>query len=263
LRATIKSCARDARFAFNGVPSLALGSTGKLRLLPELKLFPKSIKECSDSHELQRLLGKDADYIWRAYNRIETYWFEEFRRFETIRIILLSEAPFFGESESYFYNPNCGATQFFGYTDYTQSLGEWGPELHAGRNAPVPKKKAELLAAMREVGVIVLDIFPFALNPKTNYTYANLRHNEYADLFAVAAPLYFRPKLKHLVNKMAPDGKFVFRYRRVQDAAEALVEQELESSGLKRSQLHCDNVGSRGGHLNRPKLKSIYAEVGT
>lgn len=86
---------------------------------------------------------------------------------------------------------------------------------------------------------------------------------EYAGLFAVTVPLYFRLKLKHVANKMTVGGKLVFRYRRVQDSAEVLVKQELESSGLERSQLHCENVGSQGGHLNRPKLKSIYAEVVT
>lgn len=232
-------------------------------MIAELKAFQKSIMNCNDSRELQRLLGRDTDYIWRAFHQIETYWFEEFRRFKTIRVVLLSEAPFFGDSESYFYNPSCGATRFFGYKDYTQSFCEWGPELRASSHAPVPEKKAELLAAMREVGVIVLDIFPFALNPKTNCTYENLSPGEYTGLFAVTAPLYFRFKLKHVADKMAVGGKLVFRYRRVQDSAEALVEQELESSGLERSQLLRENVGIQRGRLNQSKLKSIYAEVVT
>jgi hypothetical protein len=234
-----------------------------MKLLPELKAFPKSIMDCNDNRVLQRILGGDTNYIWNAFYQIENYWFEEFKRFKLIRIVLLSEAPFFGDSESYFYNPNFGATSFFGYKDYTQSFGEWGPELRARSHSPVPKKKAELLAAMREVGVIILDLFPFALNPETNFTYSDLRPNEYADLFAVIASIYFRVKLKRVTNKMVPGAKLVFRYRRVKDSVETLVVQEMKSSVLESSQLYSENIGCRGGHLNRPKLKSIYREVVT
>lgn len=231
-------------------------------MLPELKPFPNLIKSHGDSVELQRLLSQDAEYLWNAYQKIETFWYNEFSQFNMIRVVLLSEAPFFGEFGSYFYNPEWRATQFFGYADYTKALSKWGPELQASPKDSVAVKKAELLAAMRKVGVIVLDIFPFALNPKTKYSYANLPPADYANLFKVTASIYFRHKLKYVATRLVPGGKFVFRYKRVQDAAEALVKREIKKAGLQGSQLYADNVGNRGGSLNREMLMHAYAEAG-
>jgi hypothetical protein len=230
-------------------------------MIPELSNFKKTISDKCSNELIQRLLEENSDYIWEAFEKVEQFWFSEFSQMKSIHLVLLSEAPLFGSKESYFYNPDFGASSFFGYKDYTESFEGWGPSLEARPRDCANKKKRELLYAMRKIGVLVLDIFPFALNTKTAFSYTSLGRDNYRQLFEDTESLYLRPKLKQVRKRLDTKGKFVFRYKRVRDAAHSMVKQALEETQGFTTQLVEEHVSGVYGRLNRQRLRSIYCEI--
>ena len=64
-----------------------------------------------------RYLKDDLMYIEKSYKTIEKIWKEQYDKIKAINYIMISEAPLFGEKQSYFYNENANQSQFFYFSD--------------------------------------------------------------------------------------------------------------------------------------------------
>lgn len=66
-------------------------------------------------------LDKDCPYLEKAYKSIEKLWQQQYDSIKTINYIMLSEAPLFGDKQSYFYNEKAKQTPFF-YGSYLDDI---------------------------------------------------------------------------------------------------------------------------------------------
>jgi hypothetical protein len=218
--------------------------------------FRDALMSSSHGLLLDLILEKDNDYLFDAYDKIERYWLEQFRDFHHVHLVLLSEAPLFGESQSYFYNPKAGATMFFNYNGYNIAFESYGSRLPSTGNILV--RKPLLLNALRELGVLVLDIFPFALNDSMSINYGILTDRGRTELFQSTAPYYFRRKMSLVLQKATPRTLFVFRYERVRLACGKLVQTEMAGFKIDSFRLASESVGGRGGVIRRDCLRAMY-----
>ena len=210
----------------------------------------------SSSPLLTRIIERDGDYLFDAYEKIERYWRDEFNAFHNVFLVLLSEAPRFGEQQTYFYNQNAGATAFFNYKDYTEAFGSYGTTLPAAGGIAV--RKRALLDALQARGVLILDIFPFALNDCTSVSYGKLIPAERTELFRATAPHYFRPKMSLALKKATPRTLFAFRYTRVHDACKDLVRSEMTRFGIESSRVLSESVSGFRGGISHDRLHKVY-----
>lgn len=192
------------------------------------------------------------------YAAIDKFWQKQFEQIEDVRLVLLGEAPLFGQKQSYFYNPAIGATVFFGYKHYSDIAGDRFGLWKENRNATVLEKKCWLLSKMRDAGIIVLDMFPLPLNKNTLFNYASLSDHDYKSLFQTTIQHHLVPKLNQLKSKSLPNTQFVFRYARLRNRVGPSFERAFEMGGSDKHQIYSGHVGASYGNLNTPLLRSIY-----
>src|SRR5690606_24041677 len=99
-----------------------------------------------------------------AFHEINTIWFRNLEQIRKVNYLMLAEAPLWGECKKYIYNPEINHSQFFYRSDLEDVLNE-----------PIPDKRA-FINACNEIGLLVMDISPFALNAKN--TRINYRRSE-------------------------------------------------------------------------------------
>ncbi len=166
--------------------------------------------------------GKDAPndvtYLTAAYEHTEALWWENLKRVPTVRYLLIGEAPLYGEKQAYIYNDQTPGTAFLGKPTIAQLLRL------QGENGALADKAA-MLEAMRQLGLVVLDLFPFAFNAQTQFNYAGLSPQTRATLAEQCGPWHLSPKLEALLQKgpkVLPCG---IRYVRL----EAFAKQVLQA----------------------------------
>ena len=211
------------------------------------------LAECKDPAVLQ-LLEMDGTYLKHAYESVEALWHAEYSKFCDIRLVLLAESPLFGERKSYIYNPVAGASAFLTYQDFTEVFGAYGVALPPAKR-PVIEKKAALLDGLRNCSLIVLDLFPFALNDSTSTSYADLKATE---LFKATCEHFFRPKLATVLAKATPNALFVFRYERVRAACFEMVDRELERQKIDPARLVAESISGPYGVMLRDRIRAVY-----
>lgn len=209
--------------------------------------------DCKNS-AIHRLLEADGNYLKRAYDSVEALWHAEYEKFTDIHLVLLSEAPLFGEGSSYIYNPLAKATTFLNYMDFADVFGAYARPLPAARRPKIERKTA-LIDGLRACGVIVIDLFPFALNASTSMSYAEVDATE---LFNATCEHFFRPKLAAVLKKANTNTLFLFRYERVRAACFDMVSQEFERLEPDRARLIPDKISGRRGVLLRNQLRAVY-----
>lgn len=55
----------------------------------------------------------DSKYLMEAFEFTEILWENQFDKIDDLRVVMLSEAPLFGEKKTYIYNPATNPTAFF------------------------------------------------------------------------------------------------------------------------------------------------------
>lgn len=219
-----------------------------MSLSADLKNFYTS--ECLPTDELDSLL--------EDYAEINNFWRTQMNQFSEIRLVLLGEAPLFGEKRSYFYNPSIGATAFFGYKHYDGIVGGKFGRLDHKHHRTTTDRKRWLLRKMRDAGIVVLDIFPLPLNKGTCINYGSLSDEKYKQLFNATVESYLLPKLQAVQRKGTSSTKFVFRYARLRDRIGPIFNRLFESGGFDSDQIFLGHVGSSYGNLDTELLKKIY-----
>ncbi len=156
---------------------------------------------------------RDEEYFKNAFEFTETLWEKQFHKIDDLKVVMFSEAPLFGEKQTYLYNPNSKPTTFF----YFQDLQAF-PTFNYTDIKPksTNDKKTLMFEHFIKNGFLILDIFPFALNPKdTEINYRRMSKQLYNDLLISTADSYLIPKLKRCLMKMQDSPCFVYRYKRL------------------------------------------------
>lgn len=198
---------------------------------------------------------KDSQYLEVAFNKITEIWLANLARIQEVKYLMIAEAPLWSKKESYIYNPNTPNTQFFHKGDLESIL-----------NGVTICDKTDFINRCNEIGLLIIDISPFALN--TEDTIINYRQksrsnpngitkNEYRQLIKDTNPAFFEYKIKALAPKRSADIKVFFRYARVKRAFRDIIAEVLINYNIIKSPDDISDISQRGGGINRAKFKIL------
>ena len=119
---------------------------------------------------LLEFFEEDGNYLNDAFKNIDALWFEQYNNIDKINFIMFSEAPLWGSIKKYIYNPDINNSQFFYRSDLEFSV-----------NKRI-ESKVKFVDELKNIGFIVIDISPYALNKKdTKINYRDISIEEYRD----------------------------------------------------------------------------------
>ena len=212
------------------------------------------LREFYARHDLTDCFERDNTYLESAFDEINRIWFDNLCKIDEVNYLMIAEAPLWGKSKSYIYNPATPFTQFFQKSDLEYVL-----------NTKI-RDKAEFIDRCNQIGLLIIDISPFALN--TEDTIINYRgkskqnpygitKREYRLLIQETLPTFFDCKIKELVPKASSDIRVFFRYARVKNMFQNIVVDTLIASNIITSQNPILEISNPAGGINRSKFKKI------
>lgn len=208
--------------------------------LSEILLHFYTQKKIEDRFE------NDKKYLSDAFEEIEKIWISNYNKIKTINYVMLSEAPLWGESKSYIYNPKTKFTQFF----YRSDL-EYCVKVKIGN-------KTEFINKLNDIGFIILDISPYPLNEKdTTINYRSISKKDYMSLLEKTLSVYFTEKLSLVSEKKSETIKIFFRYGRVKKAFIDLIGKVLVEKGIINSENEIFDISQMGGGIDKIRLNKI------
>jgi hypothetical protein len=233
----------------------------KKKLNDLLKSNNQSLKFLKDLYKEMEI--SDADFkdnsrnLKKAFKEMTKIWLTNFDKIETVKYILIAEAPLWGESKSYVYNTETPLTQFFYKSDLERAL-----------DISLCCKK-RFLEKLNEIGFLIIDISPFALNNKTKINYSEqtevskkISPKNYQKLVSSTMPFYFEKKLELIKSKLCEKKPVVFfRYSRVQKAFENILIDSLKHHGIIDENPSISSIGMNGGGINVEELKKIINRI--
>lgn len=182
-------------------------------------------------------LSLDLAYLKSSYLETHSLWKNNIDRLEKASFVILGEAPLWGQKKSYIYNPETPNTQFFHRSDLKPLLGF------------VPSNKEKFLCALQELGILILDVSPFALNLQdTQLTYPEMSTNMYKQLVQGCWDEHIKPILDQ-ISHYSPI--YVFRYKRVKDIFEEFFKKKLGVDEVP-------SIHQQGGGIDKQKLFELY-----
>ena len=190
--------------------------------------------------------NNDNLYLENAFNEINRIWSENLNEIEKVNFVLIAEAPLWGQTKKYIYNPAVNNSQFFYRSDLSDIL-----------NIQIANK-LEFLKILNKIGFVVVDISPFPLNPKnTAINYRDLSINQYRQLVSMTLPYFFNEKIKEISNKKSENCKVFFRYTRVKNIFEDLIIKTLVDHKMVTTIDELSDISQKGGGINKPMLGKI------
>ena len=214
-----------------------------------------SLKKIYQEEKILHYFEEDVIYLKNAFEVTEKLWDEQFNKIDRLKIIMISEAPLFGDIQSYIYNPNTPTSVFFHFKDLEAFL-EDGKTIK--RPKIVQEQKKIMFEYFHKNGFIALDIFPFALNPKyTKIHYQKMSKKLYHKLLKVTAENYLIPKLKLCLEKSNEHTHYVYRYKRLFDKTENYFENILNNIGSKESNYEIHTINGTNMSLDKKKLRKL------
>ena len=189
------------------------------------KLFQDSLIDIMDQQEIECLTLE--------YLIIEKLWSSFFNTIDTINLVILAEAPL--NSNQYIFNENSRNTIFL----YKSSLEKCFKEFKANPNI----KNLNKIELMRELGIIVIEAYPFALDPKKH-------KNNFSNL----DPLI--KKLELIKTKINKNTIFSYRYERNRDFL-SMINEDIDFIYIGDA----GNGKKSYGAINESKLISMYKKI--
>lgn len=206
----------------------------------------KILKSFYDQNGLTANFEKDNKYLETAFKDITKIWLDNLNQIKTVNYLMIAEAPLWGQVKKYIYNPEINNSQFF----YRSDLGDI-----LNRNII---DKAEFIKICNEIGLLVVDISPFPLNPKdTAINYRDINANQYRQLVSLTIPTFFDLKIKAIKAKQSKNIKTFFRYSRVKNNFQDLISKVLIDNKIINSENEIGDISQNGGGVDKAKLKQI------
>lgn len=198
---------------------------------------------------------KDSQYLEGAFNKITEIWFANLAQIKEVKYLMIAEAPLWGNKESYIYNPDTPFTQFFYKSDLESVL-----------NGVTINDKADFIKTCNDIGLLVIDISPFALNLEDtiiNYRRKSasnpygITKREYKQLINGSLPFFFECKIQAIAPKVSNEIKVFFRYGRVKKAFQNIISDTLTYYGLIKSPNNILEISNQAGGVDREKFRLI------
>lgn len=206
------------------------------------------LKTFYQQNGLSSKFGSDSTYLEKAFNDINKLWLDNFAQIKTVNYLMIAEAPLWGELRQYIYNPDTDNTQFF----YRSDLGKI-----LNKNKDIANKR-EFLKVCNKIGLLVVDISPFPLNPNdTEINYRKLSSDEYRQLVSWTIPTYFERKLELVATKKSSNIKIFFRYARVKNNFQDLIAKVLRDHKFIKNKNEIGDISQKGGGIDKKKLGKI------
>lgn len=188
-------------------------------------------------------------YLKNAFLFTEALWEKQFEKMDNIKYVMISEAPLFGVSENYFYNPSTRFSSFFYFKDIEVFDIAYTNEDY--------NNKEFVLDILNEKGFLIMDVFPFALNQNdTQINYNSIKHKQYQKLFQIVIQSYLHKKLTIIKKKCSNETVFVYRYKRLKEKLSGLLENELNKLNLIKKGDNLDTLNNNMS-LDKEKLRRI------
>lgn len=207
------------------------------------------IKEFYGKKGFSKEFEKDNIYLEKAFNEIHEIWLANLNQIKTVNYLMLAEAPLWGNIKKYIYNPKINNSQFFHRSDLADTLGICIAD------------KNKFIKVCNEIGLLIVDISPFPLNP--NDTVINYRDRkllsvkQYQQLVSLTIPTFFEEKIKLIREKKSTNIKAFFRYARVKKGFEDIVSDVLIDYGIIKTKNDIGEISQKGGGIDKVKLKKI------
>lgn len=139
-------------------------------------------------------LDTDIEYLVNAYKHTEKLWWDNFLSMEKVKYVLVAEAPRYGEEKSYIYNPKISGTSFLGVCTVNKISENLGIRSRLAG-------KPDMLKRMRELGLLVVDLFPYAFNPQTQLEYEGIGCLYRKTLCKASSNWHLKPKFLEIEKK--------------------------------------------------------------
>jgi hypothetical protein len=195
---------------------------------------------------LSSKFDKDNIYLEKAFSDIKKIWLDNLTKIKSVKYLMIAEAPLWGKFKKYIYNPDINNSQFF----YRSDLGDILNRYIAN--------KEDFIIACNEIGLLVVDISPFPLNPNdTSINYRDLTTSQYRQLVSLTIPTYFEEKIKVIAEKKSKRIKTFFRYARVKNNFQDLISKVLVDYEFIKSANDITDVSKNGGGIDKLKLAQI------
>jgi hypothetical protein len=204
------------------------------------KGLDKILQDWYSTKDVFEYYDVDKEYLQSAYEEIESLWNKQYERAKFINYVMVSEAPKWGEKRNYIYNTKSINTQFFYLSD-----------LEAVLKKKIPNKEI-FIEELTQIGLIVLDVLPFALNKKiTKLNYDQFSRMEYGQLIESTSKFHLDKKIG-MIQKRTSNPNVFYRYRYVQDVFDDIIRSKM---AIKKVDL--PYISIQGGGIDRKKLISI------
>jgi len=206
----------------------------------------KILKNFYDKQGISKNFDKDCLYLEKSFNEISKIWLNNLNQIDKVNFVMIAEAPLWGKVRKYIYNTEINNSQFFYRSDLGNIL-----------NKTIADKKS-FIHECNEIGLIVIDISPFALNPTdTAITYRKMTINQYRELVNLTIPHFFELKIKAIKEKKSENIKTFFRYARVKHNFQDIISKVLLENEIISSQYEIGDISQNGGGIDKNKLKQI------
>jgi len=215
-------------------------------------LISSSLKKIYQELNLISYFEKDEKYLSEAFYFTEKLWEDQFDSIDKLNVVMISEAPLFGNIKKYIYNIDTAPSSFF----YYQDLNAF-PTFNNEYNTVTSRdKKIIMLDEFRVNGFLILDIFPFAFNKHdTALNYRKMSQKVYKKLLDSTINNYLKPKLETCLKKANDDTLFLYRYKRLYKKTGNHFDSIL--SELSNEQHIIDSISGGNMSLDRDKLRIL------
>lgn len=189
---------------------------------------------------------RDNKYLEQAFNEMTDIWFSNLEQIKEVKYLMIAEAPLWGQAKSYIYNPETKFTQFFFKSNLEYILDT------------SIEDKTDFIKQCNKVGLLIIDISPFALNPTyTTINYRSIGQSQYIDLVKDTIPTFFEEKIKAIKPKKAHDIKVFFRYTRVMQTFQNVISSVIIKHNFIQNKKEILEISQQGGSIDRAKLERI------
>ena len=214
------------------------------------KKYEDSLRIHYKNRNIFSKFNEDKKYLRKAFLESDRLWNNEYNKIDKIKYIILAEAPLCGFNISYIYNPNTNFTQFMYKSDLVFIT-----------NRKI-KDKSDFHKILRENKIIIMDIFPYALNESiTAINYKKMKDNNYKKLFDDIKDNYIRDKINKIMIKKDYNIQIFYRYSRIQKIIGNKLNEIMIDIELIKSNESIHNIWKKGGGLDKEVMKNIIDKI--